>query len=304
MNYIIAHFDWDGWCSTAILSRYLNIKNYIFTSNGRLVKTLSFLVNNLNKEEKNIIFILDFSIVPNSIQKLMKFFKNTQHSNIHFLWFDHHRTPENIKFLINRSNLDIFLDPNTPSTAMLIKKFMNVNLKDDLIQDFIEYAEFPNFNKNSKYWYKILQNLIKNRFNFGYFILIKILFNLFSIQKQDTLSDYFYNLENNDQINNETNIIYSTYLTSRNNRLILIEEFTNRSDIFQLFRSYDLMLVYYNDGKLGCYSKNISLDPLFSIFNAKGHETACIFYPFVQDYNNFTKYLSKNEILERIKELF
>lgn len=295
---VITHFDWDGWCSAAILKETINPANITFTSNKNLLKTLNFIVNSYKNHSKNIIFILDISIPMESSNSLFTFFKRFRNNNIKFLWIDHHVEIDDIQYLNKFRNVEIIINSEAYSTASMIPELITIK-KIENIQKFIDYSEFPSQNSESNYWYTVLNNIKRNKFHFAYWTIVKIIFNLFSALKRDKLSDYFYELKKDYEPNH-----YKKFKTMKGRDLLLIDKFKSKKEAFQVFKDYDLMLIYYNDEKIGCYSKNIALKPLYSLFNAKGHASACVFSPFIVTKNNFTRFLNEKEVVGKCIELF
>ena len=311
MKYIVSHFDWDGWCSAAILSRSIDVNEITFISNKALFKVLNYFTRSLKNNEKNFIFILDLSITKDMIQKLLYFFRKIEGKNVKFIWIDHHKDYDAFKFINAKRQVELFINPEAITAASMIGEFIPLNKDDNEVSNFIRYAEAPNDSDISKYWYKVLTNLKRIRIKSFYFTISKILFGLFKELRKDIISDYFFNLQIKYGNQNDVKLDYfpnskSTCIkTSKNHNLLFIENMNSRSELFKKFNgSHDLMLVSYNDDTMGCYSKELSLKSLFSVFNAKGHEKACVFKPYIQTGNNFTKYLTKKEVIDKIKEIY
>ena len=307
MNVILSHHDFDGWCSAAVISRNINIDLANFITSKGLYNSLNYLIKHNKKHKKIIIFILDIGIYISDSHRLVKLFKHIGRlPNIHIIWIDHHNKPNNIKYLNYFKNIQLILDPSAISTASIIPYFIKIDKNDIITKKLIKYAGFPGINIESHYWYVVLNNFKKDKCKFGYFSIQKILFNKFSCLEKDILSDFYFANTNKSSINNQINlnINTTTFYTKRKNKLLLVEKFNSRTELFRNFNNKcDIMLVYYNDDTIGCYSHKISLNPLFQFFGAKGHDTACIFSPFTKSFDEYSRYISKEELIKKCIEL-
>ncbi len=320
-NILIAHNDWDGWCSAAILYNIKELDQYYFITNNRIFNLLNYIANISINFDKITVFILDLNFSQISIQKLVRYLNRLKKKNILFIWVDHHETLSELRnFKYNRMFQTIIL-PQYETTASIMLEFFNNTNNPKNLKRFVEFARYPGYSRESKYWYKVLQNLKSIKFRFGYRSLVKIIFNLFAYQKPDNLTDFIYNLDENtinsintfqfhaiseiseiseNQINSEISILK----TVNNYRLLIIEDCIQRDKVFKLLDLCDLLLIFYKSGKIGCYSSGVSLRPLFKKFNATGHDTACIFDPFIEKFDNFAEYIPKEELIRQIRTLF
>jgi len=122
--YILGHTDFDGTASSALIIKAFHLQNYkvLWQDPSQEFPTI----------DGDKIFIVDVAFT----QKTFGSLKNLKAKEIY--WFDHHRPFVDVSTLTFPGNVQIFLDPASPSNTLLVKRFFG--LKDALSEKIATIA--------------------------------------------------------------------------------------------------------------------------------------------------------------------
>jgi oligoribonuclease NrnB/cAMP/cGMP phosphodiesterase (DHH superfamily) len=122
---VILHHDVDGLTSGAEVVRELGLENF---------ENVLFVPQDPNEEFPEVyadeVFVVDVAVTPKTWGSL----QNLKAKKI--VWIDHHKPFQELSALNFPANVQVILDPTSPSAVMLVQKVFNLN--DEIAQKIVD----------------------------------------------------------------------------------------------------------------------------------------------------------------------
>ncbi|MEM0480673.1 MAG: DHHA1 domain-containing protein [Candidatus Aenigmatarchaeota archaeon] len=280
MNFTIAHSDFDGLLSTAIILKYYPNTLNFFSSTYSLKKVLCKIISLNENLEK--LFIADIS--PNEINlKLASVFKEV-------FWFDHHISSINSAF----ENVKLIIDSNFKSAASLVANYFNFE------SEWLEIADKIDTNNCNDETSKILRSYVN-------YLRKEKLISVFRVLARKILSykpEEFASLDfvRNNAIKFEEEMRIKKEQTEKsffivngiNIAILRPKESIPPYILTEDLKNTDLIVIVY-DKKLEFRSNKVDVHKIAKYFNGGGHKYA--------SGAKLEKNISNEELLQIIEKL-